>query len=172
MFLENGTFKINDIRISDSACTAFVTFRKDWLCNFQTANEIFQTAQTESVVAITGKGTLRCRMNGKIHEIPDVLYSPDFVFNLFPVQYFDKKGYKTVFENGEVTITGVDEFVGSGQLHESGLLNGLYVLDLEIKTTQKHYCPLRNNLIMPISHYNYFGNYIEDLDIFTVNNSC
>ena len=147
-FLQHGSFKfkesvalvshngktesLRDVWISDSACSAFVTSRRDWLSDFEPIQEICQTAHSESTVQITGKGTLKCRMNGVEHTIRDILYSADFGYNLFPVNHFDQQGCKVTYGNGEVIISQNDDVVGTGSLKDSGLLDGLYVLDLEV----------------------------------------
>ncbi len=66
---------ISTVWISDSACTIFVTCRKDWLHSYQEIrNEKCQTAHSDHMVALEGKGTLLCRMNGVVHIINDVLF--------------------------------------------------------------------------------------------------
>ena len=144
-FLEQGSFtfkkslvstlgsqKFDNMWISDSACSAFVTCRLDWLSDFESINEVCQTAHSDSTVVITGKGKLHCRMNGSLYVIPEVFYSSDFGFNLFPVKYFDKKGCTVTYGNGEVVISNREGVVGTGSLHESGIFDGLYVLDLDV----------------------------------------
>jgi hypothetical protein len=123
----------NDVWISDSACTVFVTCRKDWLNDFVETNDSCKTAHSDHEVQIIGKGSMIIMMNGKRYHIQDVYYSPDFGYNLFPVKYFDERGYTVSYCDGKVIISKGDQIKGVGALGNNRTpVPNLYVLDIQV----------------------------------------
>ncbi|KAI3644298.1 hypothetical protein MP228_010462 [Amoeboaphelidium protococcarum] len=132
-----------NVWLSDGGCNKFVTCRKDWLYNYQDCSAVCTTIDNSTLVTVVGRGSIQFEMRndqGKltIATVEDVLYSPSFSFNLFPVGPVDDKKMYVVFGEGMKKIYQNGECIATGQKMSSGRFDGLYVMDIKVIWPKSH----------------------------------
>jgi len=114
--------------ISDSGCTAHMTFDKSFFHTYESVSNGTVEMGTKDTAQVAGKGTvilqMKCGSTFETRKLENVLHIPDFEYSLLSVSAMDKKGISTTFANGDVSIRKGDTNVATGKLNGS-----LYVIE-------------------------------------------
>lgn len=107
-----------DIWLTDSGASRHITFRRDWLTDFQPSNKETVSLGDNGTCTAEGTGTVLIEklVDGKWEEseINNVLYVPSIRKNLFSVGVCTTKNYEVRFKGGNVSIWYKDKIVALG----------------------------------------------------------
>ncbi|KAH0672246.1 hypothetical protein KY284_023333 [Solanum tuberosum] len=109
--------------VLDSGCTLYMTFRRDWLSNYEISGGTILIGNN-ATCKIIGIGLVRVRSHDEtVRTITEVRHVPDLKKNLISLGTLDKQGYKYMSEEGTIKVTK-----GSLVMLKAKLEDGLYTL--------------------------------------------
>ena len=109
--------------ITDSGCTAHMTYDKSLFETYELLPDANVEMGTKATTKVVGRGDItlkiQCESSFQVRKLENVLHIPSFEYSLLSVSALDKKGMQTTFGDGKCVIQKGSMVIATGTLNGS-----------------------------------------------------